>query len=70
MFPFENIQGCPNMIDLNIAWCNVTDASLIVIADCCPNIQSLNINGCPKITNISKHKFPYGCKIDQGAAIL
>jgi hypothetical protein len=49
-------------MELNVEEClNITDLSIMKIAECCPNIKDLNVSNCPNITLASKNKFREDC---------
>jgi hypothetical protein len=43
-------RGCPLLECIKVATSNITDASLLVVAECCPRLRELNVAYCQDVT--------------------
>ena len=47
-------EGCPNLVHLNISWCNsIANEGLIALTQGCKRIEHFSCKGCQMVRNIS-----------------
>lgn len=55
------LQRCTDFQSLNLMFLNVTDADLIRIAECCPNLRDLNLGQTGELTDLSMSRLAQTC---------
>lgn len=56
------LEGCPLLEVLCIASCDITNASLLKIGECCPNLYDIDLRYCNDITDFGVSKMAKGCQ--------
>lgn len=44
-------KSCPNMTNLNLNYCNITDQGMIELIHTCPKLNTLNLSNCKYVTD-------------------